>query len=249
MKTITVITPANIEVEYKLAGVGARLAALIIDSLIQFAAVLLCIGILFGVNRQLTNLGIAPRPSTIIAALIIIAFIIYMGYFITCEMLMNGQTVGKRLFGLRVIRDNGQPIEFTQALIRGIIRTTLDMMYIGLFVIMFSKKHKRIGDMAAGTIVVIEKYDVDFFNPVFAAQYMNFSGFLQPTINQSASDTNQLNFNLPEFLPPFMDMTVEERSIVEDWLRRRETLSDYGAGIGEKLAEYFETKSKTPAAD
>jgi len=46
-----------------------------------------------------------------------------------------------------------------------------------------------------------------------------------------------------------MDMTVEERSIVEDWLRRRETLPDYGAGLGEKLAEYFERKSKTPAVD
>ena len=227
MRTITIITPANIEVEYKLAGVGARLAALIIDSLLQFLAVLLCIGILFGVNRQLVNMGAVIRPSTIIAALIVIGFIIYLGYFIACEMLMNGQTVGKRLFGLRVIRDNGQPIEFAQALIRGIIRITLDMMYVGLFVIMFSKKHKRIGDMAAGTIVVIEKYDVGFFDPVFTTQ----------------------NMDLPEFLPPLMDITAEERSIVEDWLKRRETLPDYGADIGEKLAKHFEGKVKSSTVD
>lgn len=227
MKTITIITPANIEIEYKLAGVGARLAAFIIDSLLQFLAILLCIGILFGVNRQLVNMGVVVRLSTIIAALIIIVFIIYMGYFITCEMLMNGQTIGKRLFGLRVIRDNGQPIEFTQALIRGIIRTTLDMMYVGIFVIMFSKKHKRIGDMAAGTIVVIEKYDVGFFDPVLAAQHLG----------------------LPDFLPPFMDMTAEERSIVEDWLKRRDTLPDYGADIGEKLAKYFEEKTESSVVD
>jgi len=227
VRTITIITPANIEVEYKLAGVGARLAALIIDSLLQFLAVLLCIGILFGVNRQLVNMGAVIRPSTIIAALIVIGFIIYLGYFIACEMLMNGQTVGKRLFGLRVIRDNGQPIEFAQALIRGIIRITLDMMYVGLFVIMFSKKHKRIGDMAAGTIVVIEKYDVGFFDPVFTTQ----------------------NMDLPEFLPPLMDMTAEERSIVEDWLKRRETLPDYGADIGEKLAKHFEGKVKSSTVD
>jgi len=227
MKTITVITPANIEVEYKLAGVGARLAALIIDSLLQFFAILLCFGILFGINRQFVNMGVMIRLSTIIAALIVIAFVIYMGYFVICEILMNGQTIGKRLFGLRVIRDNGQPIEFTQALIRGIIRTTLDMLYVGLFVIMFSKKHKRIGDMAAGTIVVIEKYDVDFFDPVFTAQ----------------------NLDLPKFLPPLMDMTAEERGIVEDWLRRRETLPDYGADIGEKLADYFDRNRQPPVVD
>ncbi|MCL2286034.1 MAG: RDD family protein [Firmicutes bacterium] len=217
MKTVTVITPANIEVEYKLAGVGARLAALIIDSLLQLLAVALCARVLFGINRQ-TGHGV--HYSTILAIFLVVSFLIYFGYFIVCEMLMNGQTVGKRMFGLRVVRDNGQPIEFSQSLLRGVIRSTLDMMYVGLFVILFSKKHKRLGDMAAGTIVIIERYNTEFFDPMF--------------------DTQDLDF--PEFLPPLMDMTKDERAIVVDWLRRRETLPDYGMEIGEKLAEYFERK-------
>lgn len=217
MKTITVITPANIEVEYKLAGVGARIAALIIDSLLQLTATALFGGILFSINR---HTGYMARYSTILAIFLVISFLIYFGYFIVCEMIMNGQTIGKRMFGLRVIRDNGQPIEFAQSLLRGIIRSTLDMMYVGLFVILFSKKHKRLGDMAAGTIVVIERYNTQFFDPMFEVQ----------------------NWDMPDFLPPLMDMTPEERAIVVDWLRRRETLPDYGMEIEEKLAEYFEGK-------
>jgi len=219
MKTITIITPANIEVEYKLAGVGARLAAFIIDITLQFVSIGLVAAILWGVYRFLTNINAAPRFSTMIAVFMVINFIIYLGYFIICEMVMNGQSIGKRLFGLRVIRDNGQPIEFPQALIRGIIRSSLDMMYFALFVIMFSKKHKRVGDMAAGTIVVIEKYDSNY----------------EPSLSIPESD-------LPAFLPPLIEMTPQERDIVENWLRRRHTLPNSGEEIASGLKQHFASK-------
>ena len=217
MKTTTIITPTNIELHYKLAGVGARLAAFIIDLFLQLLAIALCGGVLWGVYRQSVRLGIPTRSTTLLGVFVVLSFIIYMGYFIACEMFMNGQSVGKRLFGLRVIRDNGQPIEFSQALIRGIIRSSLDSLYIGLFTILFSKQHKRLGDMAAGTIVVIEKYDTAFFDPVFEQQTPPW----------------------PDFLPPAMDMTPEERSLVTDWLRRRNTLPDGGDAIGQQLIAYF----------
>jgi len=224
MKTITVITPANIEIEYKLAGVGARLAALIIDMLIQYTSILLAAAIIFSTNYQLRDISaIATRFSISLAIFITIAFIIHFGYFILFEMLMNGQTIGKRLFGLRTIRDNGQPIEFNHALLRGVIRATLDMMYIGLFVLLFSKKHKRIGDMAAGTIVVIEK-PFNNFDPSFFTLYPK----------------------LPDFIPPLSEITTDEREIVEDWLRRRETLPDNGKKIEENLAKYFIKKTAPP---
>ena len=213
MKTITIITPSNIEIEYKLAGVGSRLAAFIIDTILQLLATLLCAGILLGINHQLSDI---VRISTLLAIFLVLSFVIHFGYFIVCELTMNGQTVGKMLFGLRVIRDNGQPIEFTQALIRGIIRSTLDAMYVGLFVILFSKKHKRIGDMAAGTIVIIEKYD----NKYEAAQSMQ-------------------DHNIPDFIPPLENMTPQERAVIENWLRRRHKLPNYGMEIGVKIAEYF----------
>jgi len=219
VKTITIITPANIEVEYKLAGVGARLAALIIDSLLQFSAIAVCGAVIWATNYQLRQGGAAIRSSTALAVFIVLAFTIYLGYFVVLELVMNGQTIGKRLFGLRVIRDNGQPIEFSQALMRGIIRSSLDMMYVGLFVILFSKKHKRVGDMAAGTIVVIENYDYDFALSI-------------------------KNWTLPNSFPAFEEMTEQERKVVETWLRRKDELPKQGEELELKLLRHFVKKAE-----
>ena len=219
MKTVTIITPANIEVEYKLAGVGARLTALIVDTFVQIMAVLLCAGIIFGTNHRIRQAGANTNMSTVFAIFIVVVFVIYFGYYLVLEMAMNGQTLGKRLFGLRIIRDNGQPIEFSQVLIRGLIRPVVDMMYVGLFVILFSKKHKRIGDMAAGTIVVVETYDDDIILGIS-------------------------NWELPHGFPPLTDMTAEERGIVEAWLRRRDSFADSGAELEYRLARYFSMKER-----
>jgi len=219
MKTITIVTPANIEVEYKLAGVGARLAALIIDSLLQFVAIAVCGAVIWAANYQLRQGGVAVRSSIALAVFLLLAFTIYLGYFVVLELTMNGQTIGKRLFGLRVIRDNGQPIEFSQALMRGIIRSSLDMMYIGLFVILFSKKHKRVGDMAAGTIVVIENYDYDFALSI-------------------------KNWTLPKSFPTFEEMAAEERNVVETWLRRKDELPEQGRELELKLLRHFIKKTE-----
>ena len=219
MKTITIITPANIEVEYRLAGAGSRLAAFAIDLLLQAAAIALVIAIiLLGFDRVIFY-NINEPSGTALAIVLVSLFLIHFGYFILCELLMNGQTVGKRIFGLRAIRDNGQPVEFIQILIRGVFRTSVDMLYVGIFVVMFSSKHKRIGDMAAGTVVVSEHYEQTYdFTPA------------------------KIEHELPDFLVPYADtMSLDERHIVDEWLRRRERLPDKGAAIGKRLEEYLRT--------
>jgi len=205
-------------VEYRLANVGSRLGAAIIDYTLQFVVIFLVALVISNFGRQMDIWEFNVNYSIIGAIVILIIFVIFMGYFIVCELLMNGQTIGKRILGLRVIRDNGQPIEFSQALIRGIIRSSLDMMYVGFFAILFSKKHKRIGDMAAGTIVVIEKY-AD-----------NFAALTIP------------DYSLPDTLPPIEEMTATERDMVDTWLRRRDTLPDKGIRLGQMIEEYFNNK-------
>ncbi|MCL2049510.1 MAG: RDD family protein [Defluviitaleaceae bacterium] len=158
MKTITIITPSNIELEYRLAGVGSRLAAFIIDYLLQVLMSLLVVfGIMYGIDYALLGNDVS---GVALGISMVSVFVIQTGYFIVMELVTNGQSVGKRIFGLRVIRDNGQPIGFTQSLVRGLLRSSLDMLYVGLFVIMFSKRCKRLGDMAAGTVVVAERRGV-----------------------------------------------------------------------------------------
>jgi len=151
MRTHTVLTPSNIEIEYRLAGAGSRLAAFVIDLTLQ--------AVLCAVLLIVVVLAFPAVEGAALGFLIISWFLIYFCYFIVCEMLMNGQSPGKKVFGLRVIRDNGQPVEFQQSLVRGMFRGVLDIVYIGLFLILFSPKCKRVGDMVAGTVVVAEHYE------------------------------------------------------------------------------------------
>jgi len=227
LKTITIVTPSNIEIEYKLAGVGSRLVAYIIDFLLQIILGILVFVLIWyvdtriiGVNRP-TMWGSVPMSGTAEAIALIAFFVIHVGYFIVSELLMNGQTIGKRIFGLRTIRDNGQPIEIKNTLIRGLLRSSLDMMYIGLFFIIFSKKCKRLGDIAAGTIVVNEYYS-RFYSPVL---------------------TSTLHAEWPEFLPPPTEMTATERQTVEMWMRRKDYLPHRGRELAMRLKNYHESKN------
>jgi uncharacterized RDD family membrane protein YckC len=74
-----------------------------------------------------------------IGLIIALFFIIFFGYYIVCEMVYNGRTIGKAVFKLRVIRENGMPVSFTAALIRNIFKITIDMLGVGLILIMFTK--------------------------------------------------------------------------------------------------------------
>ena len=213
MKTITIITPSNTEVEYRLAGAGSRLAAFMIDFFAQMLLVLLGSVILLWWLDRVVFGNVGNPGGVALGVWMVFSFLVQFGYFVACEMRTNGQSVGKRIFGLRVIRENGEPLDFWQSFLRGLLRQTLDMLFVGLFVILFSKKHKRLGDMAAGTIVIIEKSE-------------NVAIFSESP-------------PWPDFLPDPFVLTPEERQLTEEWLSRRESLPDRGAAIGEKLLMYF----------
>ena len=219
MKNITIVTPANVEVEYRLAGAGSRLGAFIIDFLIQFAAYL----VLVWITVALSGGFFVPEGfgwginSTVLAVLVVGFFVIYFGYFLVLEYVMNGQTIGKRILGLRVIQDNGEPVNFFNVLIRGFLRSSVDILYVGVFVILFSKKHKRLGDMAAGTIVVSE-------------------------LSEGVSLFSLQQVSWPENFPDRYELSNEENELVQDFLRKRRMLEDGGARLAGKFKEYFDEK-------
>jgi uncharacterized RDD family membrane protein YckC len=220
LKKITIITPANIEVEYRLAGVGSRLSAFIIDYTIQILLTLLAAGIiLLGYDRWFLG---NRTPSGFALGMVLMAyFLINFGYYIVTELTMNGQTLGKKVFALRAIRENGQPIGFSHILIRAIFRASIDMLYIGIFFIMFSKLDRRLGDMAAGTVVVSEH--------ALGADEFIFH-------EHSAQE-------MPEFLLAYAhNLSAEEQRIVDEWLRRKTMLPDGGEKIRLQLEEYFGKK-------
>jgi hypothetical protein len=99
-------------------------------------------------------------PKWTVAILIIVVFLIFAGYFILFEWLWNGPTPGKRLMKLRVIKDSGRQITLFEALARNLLRFVDYMpgLYLaGAITMLCNKKSKRLGDLAAGTLVVHEQ--------------------------------------------------------------------------------------------
>lgn len=165
-RTLDVRTPESIAFSYELAGIGSRFLAVAIDLLLQIG---LLIALVWGVSLIDTH-GAAKIAGThgatskflvnVLAGIVIfVVFMIFFGYFIIFEAAWNGQTPGKRALGLRVVRDGGYPIDFTASLVRNLIRVG-EMMF-GFYAIaaisaLMSSENKRLGDLAAGTIVVRE---------------------------------------------------------------------------------------------
>ncbi|UCH36382.1 MAG: RDD family protein, partial [Armatimonadota bacterium] len=161
--TRTVVTPEQVSVTYRLAGIGTRFAAMLLDTSIQFIVVLVVILLAGALGSQIEFLDIdflgAMTSSWLIALMAIAIFGIIWGYFILWETVWHGQTPGKRAAGIRVMRDGGYPIDFRAAFVRNIARYVdfLPGFYgIGALAVFLSKDSKRLGDYAAGTVVVVD---------------------------------------------------------------------------------------------
>lgn len=151
-------TPESVELEFTLAGIGSRVFALIIDYHILAATLAVFFLIWAMVAEQLGDFLTEIFGSAVPLWLLAIAFLcgtaIYAGYFVLFETLWQGQTPGKRIAKIRVIRDDGRPIGLQQASLRALLRPFDESLFIGAFLIALSRQEKRLGDLAAGTIVI-----------------------------------------------------------------------------------------------
>lgn len=155
MKKVKITTPENIEVEYALAGLGSRTAAAFIDSLIQIVMLLILGVSLLLMAQNAPDFWETYYGWIIGIALIIFALISY-GYYIAMELTTNGQTLGKKVLRLRTIRNNGQSITLKHSAIRNLFKMFIDIFGVGPVFMFFNKEYKRVGDLAASTIVVAE---------------------------------------------------------------------------------------------
>lgn len=148
---LVIATPERVSFDYQVAGLGTRAIAQILDLLI-------IAGILLATFIAAAGLAQATRSETVVTLFVILGtFVVIFGYFWISEAIWSGQTVGKKVFRLRAVGDRGEPLTFAQAGIRNIVRIVDFMPYaygIGLIVLFANGKGKRLGDLAAGTIVV-----------------------------------------------------------------------------------------------
>src|SRR5262245_39527614 len=149
--TISVVTPENIAFEYRLAGPFLRLPAFILDTGIQ-------IGVVVGMAVLLGfTVGVAS-PGLAVFIFFVMTLTIWWFYGVVFETFLNGQTPGKYVLGLRVLTDNGQPINGLQATLRNLLRAAdLVVPIVGLLVTSLNRKYQRLGDLVAGTMVIVEE--------------------------------------------------------------------------------------------
>lgn len=159
MKIIKITTPENIEVEYTLASLGSRTGAALIDTVIQFL-MLLILGIALLLIGYFSPNFWKEYYGWIIGVTLLVFSLISYGYFIAMELSMNGMTLGKKVFKIRAIRNNGQPITLKHSALRNLFRVFLDVFGVGVVLIFFTKQYKRVGDFVASTIVVAEENKV-----------------------------------------------------------------------------------------
>lgn len=158
--TVDVETPEQVIVSYTLAGIGTRGAAALIDLLIMLVLTGTLWYAVLSLPRLLPALRNGGDHGVTSAVLIIGQFLILWGYFVAFEAIWDGQTPGKRLVGLRVVRNGGGGVDVGASAARNLLRF-VDFLPFGYFVGMVSivanQRNQRLGDLVAGTIVVRER--------------------------------------------------------------------------------------------
>ncbi len=227
-ETLIIETPERVPLAFALASIGNRFLAVLIDHVIQYFLVFVTVWAFLAwsgtgleqLDREPSEL-VREMSKWTIAIMIIIVFALFAGYFIIFEWLWNGQTPGKRLMKLRVIREDGRPITLWEAIARNLLRIfdsfpsiiVVPFYSIGLISIFASSRDQRIGDLFAGTVVIRERSDEA---PTFEETFSN-------RISDAAFRRVQKKV---EFQTDIRSVTHDEIEVVEAFLRRRWDLSD-----------------------
>lgn len=167
---ISIATPEGVDLELTLAGLGSRSVARLVDQAIQLA-VLVAVSVLAtlagsGSGSQ-SGGGEGPLGGTgdggaalALAVAVVVVFLVQFGYDVAFEVLASGRTPGKRWSGLRVVRVDGAPVGFVTSAVRNLLRLVdaLPGIYtVGMVAVFATRRNQRLGDMAAGTVVVRER--------------------------------------------------------------------------------------------
>ena len=230
----TILTPERVGLEYGIAGIGSRGAAAIVDTLIQgIALTLVFVGgsaAVVALQGNLRDWGLVfsgPGVFVLFGLMALLGFIVTSGYFMFFEIVWSGQTPGKRLVGVRVIRENGYPIRPVDAVIRNLVRYVdwLPIAYgVGLLVMLLNARSRRLGDFASGTLVVREgsRRPLPRFEP--------------PPRMATTTDQRAL-----------VTLTAADATLARDFLVRRETLDSRArAALAVRLATALARRYHVP---
>lgn len=158
---LSIDTPELVAIEMPLAGIGSRFIAVLIDTLIWLVAMAV-LSVMFWLVRP--GIGAFSRLSAqwAVAVYVLALFLLNWGYFTLFEAFWGGRTPGKRIAGIRVIQRSGRSIGLLESMARNFIRyiDQIPFFYaVGMIAVFATKQHQRLGDLAAGTLVVRDRVE------------------------------------------------------------------------------------------
>ncbi len=204
-------SPEHVRFEYRVAGPARRGMAYIIDMLLK-AVVLVVLGGLL----MLGGLRWDEMTGWTMGVLVLAAFALEWGYYVLFETITSGRTPGKKAMRLRVVKEGGYPINFVDALLRNLLRAAdfLPSLYaLGSVVMVFDPRFRRLGDLVAGTMVVVQQ-----------RAHMGNAVQLRPAPTPAELAT----------MPTAALLQAEEREVLELFVRRLDRL---GSARADELAE------------
>lgn len=227
-ETLIIETPERVPLAFSLASIGNRFIAAAIDHLIQFTAIIAALWLmlaiagisLFSDADDSAGSILADAPKWAVAIMIVVLFLLFAGYFAFFEWWWDGQTPGKRLMKLRVIREDGRPLTLWEAIARNLLRIfdaipgfVIPIYSVGLIMIFLNGRDQRVGDIFAGTVVIRERTDEA---PTFAE---TFSNTVSDAAFRRVQPPTAIKANVSR-------LTDDEIEVVEALLRRRWDLTD-----------------------
>ena len=246
---LNIETPEQVDLRFPIAGIGSRFLAVLTDSIIQAVAVLLMFllfVLVFSSAKKLPG-GAAPSETGakwVIAGFFLFYFLLYWGYYSLFEAFWNGQTPGKRLLKIRVIKDSGRQITLFEALARNLLRV-IDMLppslyLVGVVTMLCNREQKRLGDFVAGTIVVHERSDEQ---PLMSHNSRTFTASLYPQPLEAAREP--VGVQLPADAVARLD--AGDLNVIDTFFSRALDLDlDKRAEIAGRIAERMSTKMQVP---
>lgn len=228
---LSIDTPENVAFGYDVAGIGSRFLAAIVDTLLILLLQLIVNIPLLLLGRVLLDTVVEDDSMLLVwlgALAGLVAFAFFWGYYIFFEVIWNGQSPGKRWVGLRVLRTDGTPITLVESIVRNLVRLIdfLPIYYgIGVVTMFINDQSRRLGDLAAGTLVV---HDRDTVTLESLAATTKAPGAPPPSIS---AEIRQL---------PLDRLTERDVQVVEDFLRRRLELANTTTMAKQLLQMLFE---------
>jgi len=207
---LSIDTPENVVFDYSLAGLGSRFLAALVDTLfIGLLQVVTLLPILYLLFQD--NFFSEETSAWAIGLLGLVSFVFLWGYYILFEVIWNGQSPGKRMVGIRVIRRDGTPVTLTEVLIRNLVRI-VDMLPtaygVGVVAMFIDKYSRRLGDMAAGTLVIHDSGPLSMESMSPQRDSQTLTSLTQPDL---------LDF-------PVAQLTNSDLQFLEEYIDRRHSL-------------------------